>query len=129
VHLINLLPITSITEELFDKNFVMSGQYASIQDSNPEMAWRGYLVCNHAIVDPKAAWHEATTQLVSYELDSSLSLSQVLYWISTRPYANLTDIEMDVANPTCEGNAACAQLDLKGNCCPTDTGVYLGCCY
>lgn len=41
-----------------------------------EMAWRGYVVCNHAIVTPLKAW-EAALQLDSSQLDSGLSKTQV----------------------------------------------------
>jgi len=139
VHLINILPITSITEELFNEGFVKSGQYASIASNNKnndadtiEMAWRGFLVCNHAILDPTAAWLEATTKLISYELDASLSLSQVLYWIATRPNAShLEDIMLQTnsSDASCKGNPSCAKLGLEGNCCPSDSKIYLGCCY
>jgi len=129
VHLINLLPITSITETLFDQQFV-AGQYKSIMDSywETEMAWRGYLVCNHAIIDPAAAWMEAK-KLVSYQLDSGISLSQVLYFIGTRP-PNLPqyNVTAEDSDPSCSANPQCAALNLVGDCCPANSGVFLGCC-
>mmetsp|Transcript_22238 Transcript_22238/g.32478 ORF Transcript_22238/g.32478 Transcript_22238/m.32478 type:complete len:916 (-) Transcript_22238:215-2962(-) len=129
VHLINVMPITSITEELFDYDFVSGGQYDSIANmyDTTEMSWKGQLICNHAIIDPELAWEEATQDLVSYQMDSGLSLSQVMYWIGTRPYNfsqfNLTVVGVDAS---CEGNTKC--VGLTGDCCPTTSGTYLECC-
>jgi hypothetical protein len=49
-----------------------------------EMAWRGYTVSIHAIIDATAAW-ETAQGIASNELDSAISKSQVFYWISNRP--------------------------------------------
>ena len=90
VHMINALPITAATAPLFEKEYV-SKEYPYLMNSRSdvEMAWKGYTTSIHAIVDPTKAWEDAQG-LVSYELDSALSKSQVLYWISNRPGFNVT---------------------------------------
>ena len=35
---------------------------------------------------------------------------------------------VDSSLAACSVHAACAKLELVGNCCPTDEGVVLGCC-
>lgn len=85
VHMINFLPVTSVTGELFSEDYVRDEYFNVLesQASSAEMAWKGYVVANHAIVDPSAAWTEAQ-DLISSQLDSALSKSQLLYWIATR---------------------------------------------
>jgi endoglucanase Acf2 len=84
VQMINFLPVTAATAILFNKGYVQN-QYAAVLSSLGlvEMAWRGYVVCNHAIINPQEAWYEAQS-LKSGELDAGISKSQILYWISTR---------------------------------------------
>ncbi len=53
------------------------------KDESVDYAWRGYLVCNEAIVNPNSAW-TAAQGLISSQLDAGLSKSQALYWIVTR---------------------------------------------
>jgi len=80
VHLKNLLPITAITSELFSKEYVREQYEHVIAQANISEAWKGYSVCNHAIIDPMKAWEEAQ-KLASADLDEGLSKSQVLYFI------------------------------------------------
>jgi endo-1,3(4)-beta-glucanase len=147
VHMINFLPVTAITSELFDKPYVRKEFENVIGPLLPdvEMAWRGYVICDHAIIDPVAAWTEAQT-LVSYELDAAISKSQVLYWISTRPGFALNASSVDKVEPTspskthggsssdssssasCESHPGCSGQGLSGLCCPTSDGVMLTCC-
>merc|ERR1712032_450160 len=90
VQMINAIPITAITRLIFDEGYV-EYEYPflmSIQD-NVEMAWRGYTVSMHSIIDPNRAWDEAH-DLVSNQLDSALSKSQVLYFISQQPGFNVS---------------------------------------
>jgi endo-1,3(4)-beta-glucanase len=138
VHMINFLPVTAITYELFDKTYVKD-QYNEVIKPLHEVApaWKGYTVCNQAIVEPMAAWKEALT-LFSGELDSALSKSQVLYWISgvegftyVAMDDNETSSDDDFNTPSdsfCEKNDGCVSLGLSGLCCPTAAGIRLGCC-
>lgn len=83
VHLINFMPVTAITAELFDKEYVKGERSIISNNDSVESAWRGYSICNEAIVDPNNAWIEAQ-DLISSQLDPGLSKSQVLFWVSTR---------------------------------------------
>jgi len=146
VHMINFIPVTSVTGNLFSKNFVAEEiAHAMRPAENVEMAWRGYVVADTAILDPNKAWNEAQN-LFSPELDSGLSKSQVLYWIATRDgfdASKLVETSTSTAatesstaeshttgsgGNSCQQNTACAKLGLTGQCCPTLDGVFLGCC-
>ncbi|KAL7574843.1 hypothetical protein ACA910_010680 [Epithemia clementina (nom. ined.)] len=140
VHMINFLPLTAASGELFGKEYAAL-EYNSVLASLGEVenAWRGFVVAHHAISDPNAAWEEAL-DLFSPTLDSGLSKTQVLYWISTRkgfaPRVSSSSEALNKSTTTqeayssdaCEQNKNCAQLSLTGKCCPTTTGVMLGCC-
>jgi len=131
VHMINFMPITSITRETFDHDYI-EGEFnhiiKPIYDTVP-MAWRGYTVCDKAMLDPTDAWTDAL-KLRSYELDSGLSLSQVLFFISTTNGFVPPDPEKPKPskNSVCSANPKCAAANLKGECCPTAAGLMLGCC-
>lgn len=154
VHMINFMPVTAITSVLFNKTYVEKEFDAVLAPilANVEMAWQGYVTADHAIVYPSAAWAEAQ-KLESLQLDSALSKSQVLYWISTRPGFNETLSASEKPNSTsalnaskmssssrpvgdssssqstkCEDNRECTKLGLKGFCCPSADGNFLECC-
>lgn len=143
VHMINFMPVTAITGELFDNNYTRQ-EYTKILKplGDVEMPWRGYVECCHAIVDPQAAWRKARA-LRSPELDSALSKSQVLYWISTRAGFNQTNASVaamssrlknkrstpsakPTSGPECSHYPSCSSLE--GDCCPTSGGLFLDCC-
>ena len=144
VHMINAIPITAATAVLFDNRYVQEEfPYLMESRNEVEMAWRGYTVSIHAIIDPNKAWEDAQG-LVSYELDAGISKSQVLYWISSRPNFNVTtasegegtapDSFNALASSSNESAAACSShlgcndYGVRGQCCPTSDGTYLGCC-
>eukprot|EP00977_Amphora_coffeiformis_P004556 scaffold982_cov169-Amphora_coffeaeformis.AAC.9 len=148
VHMINFIPVTSVTGDLFSKDFVSEEiTYAMRPVENVEMAWRGYVVADTAILDPNKAWKEAQN-LFSPELDSGLSKSQVLYWIATRDGFDTSKLLVDTSTTSvteagisesdttgtssggglCQQNIVCAKLGLTGQCCPTLDGIFLGCC-
>lgn len=94
VHLINFMPVTAITSELFDKGYVKGERSVLSDNDSVENAWRGYSICNEAIIDPNAAWLEAQN-LISTQLDPGLSKSQVLFWLSTREgFSSSTTVEV-----------------------------------
>ena len=150
VHMINAIPITAATAILFDEDYI-SHEYPYLMksSSNIPMAWRGYTTSVHAIIDPNAAWKEAQA-LRSYELDSALSKSQVLYWISQRSRfkspanyggdemltrqaksgnaSHATSSSASNDDASCDEHSNCVLLGLTGFCCPTSEGVTLGCC-
>jgi endo-1,3(4)-beta-glucanase len=148
VHMINELPVTAITENLFDKRYVEQ-EYSKILSKlhHVEASWKGFVICNHAIVDPNAAWKEAQ-KLDSRLLDAGISKSQILFWIATRKDFNMsqpTDSSTDSSENTpesdskssgdetddtasCSLHPACIEAELTGFCCPTNDGTSLGCC-
>jgi hypothetical protein len=144
VHMINFLPVTAITKELFDPDYVEL-EFNKVLDpiyDEVEMAWRGYVISDKAILDPSTAWDDAT-QLRSFELDSALSQSQVYYWISTMdgftpPYSSTQNPSgtgnssnssvHNQSGSSCYSNPACTNIGLAGECCPTVDGMMLGCC-
>ena len=128
----SLLPCSYVKQEFEN---IIEPEYDYV-----EMAWKGYVVCDRAMMDPTAAWEDAL-ELRSYELDQAISQSQVLYFASTtdgfenpkQPAADSTDKQQDNASGTdtsasCIQNKACADLGLTGLCCPSSAGLYLGCC-
>jgi len=143
VHMINFMPITEITRELFDKSYVQKEYKAVIKpiEDNVEMAWRGYTICDRAMIEPTQAWNDAL-QLKSYLLDSGTSQSQIYFWISTMreftPPLNTTPSMSESEgshlmpqNHTvdfCTENQSCNEQGLTGLCCPTMQGIRLECC-
>jgi hypothetical protein len=113
--------------------------------SNVEMAWKGYVTCDRAMIEPNAAWKDAL-ELRSSELDQALSQSQVLYFASTtkgfvaptrsepkssdnpQPSSSNNQEDGPEKSAFCAVHRACVKLGLTGDCCPTSGGVYLGCC-
>jgi endo-1,3(4)-beta-glucanase len=86
IHAIQMLPFTPITEALLPRAWiteeypVLTSELAArapIADS-----WRGFVIMDHAILDPAAAWTEAQG-LTAY--DDGNSATNTLYWIATRP--------------------------------------------
>ena len=134
VHMINLMPVTAITRELFNKKYVEEEFNIMIKPSYDyvEMPWRGYTISDRGMVDPNGAWEDAT-KIRSSQLDSAVSQSQVYYFLSTC-YGFLASKAYDTTEPvdtetaSCASNGRCAVLGLTGNCCPTPGGAYLGCC-
>ena len=101
VHMINFLPVTAITRYLFNTEYVTK-EYANVISNYPnaEMAWRGYVVSDHALVAPMKAWREAL-DLDSARLDSGISKSQALYFILTSPKGfDLTESSIDSGSST-----------------------------
>jgi endo-1,3(4)-beta-glucanase len=142
VHMINLMPVTSITRELFNKKYVEEEFYNIIEPSydEVEMAWRGYTIADRGMIDPNGAWKDAA-KLRSFELDSAVSKSQIYYWLSTsdgfipsrahnKTYEEITAPSQsnDAASASCVANERCTDIGLKGKCCPTSDGTFLGCC-
>ena len=138
VHMINFIPVTSATGELFSSNYIEQEYTNTLEPlGDVEMAWRGYVVADHAIIAPNTAWNEAE-QLDSAMLDSALSKTQVLFWIATRYGFKATEIatppEHSTKTPSAAKEAACSSfqvcstLGLVGDCCPTSQGNILECC-
>ena len=139
VHMINFIPVTSATGELFRVTYIEQEYTNTLKPlGEVEMAWRGYVVADHAIVAPNTAWKEAE-QLESAMLDSALSKTQVLFWIATRsgfkasaisaPSSPATKNSIDNKQKAmCSTFPSCTNLGLVGDCCPTTQGSFLECC-
>jgi hypothetical protein len=140
VHLINVIPVTAITAEIFDKYYVTQQYQNVIAASEIPSAWQGYAVCNQAMADPNAAWEKALS-LLSSQMDSGLSKSQVLYFISSLPDFQPPDTTLDPNSSSssngeiidynndsslCKSHVQCQ--GLLGLCCPTSGGTFLDCC-
>lgn len=140
VLLINVLPVTAATGELFGKTYATE-EYKNVLGplKEVEMAWKGFVVAIQGILDPQAAWASAK-QLSSPTMDSGLSKSQVLYWISTRHGFNAAELASNTtkkasnntasgsASSSCQSHPRCVSLGLTGDCCPTPGGIKLDCC-
>mmetsp|Transcript_1154 Transcript_1154/g.2935 ORF Transcript_1154/g.2935 Transcript_1154/m.2935 type:complete len:891 (-) Transcript_1154:66-2738(-) len=144
VHMINVIPITAVTNLLFGADYVKY-EYPFLMNGRGEveMAWLGYTASIHSIIDPNKAWKDSDA-LVSSQLDSALSKSQVLYFITQQQGFNMTldddkhsgenkksdpkSSSQSSSGSACESNPACTELNLTGECCPTNSGVFLGCC-
>lgn len=155
VHMINFLPVTTATGELFIKAYASREYQAVLQNLEADPVWVGYVIANQAISDPNAAWAQALA-VSSPKLDPGLSKSQLLYWIATRkgfslwnasatssgsyslPVPSLGSNSSSVASSpsspastattsseSCSSNKNCATLGLIGKCCPTPSGVFL----
>ena len=140
VHMINFVPLTAVTSFLFDTKYVKEEYTNALSKlyDGVEMAWKGYVVADRAIIDPNGAWDDAK-KLISYELDAALSLSQLLYFISTRKEFSASEIggsdsssrpsnSTSSSSSACELHPDCVDLGLSGECCPTSDGTMLGCC-
>jgi len=141
VHMINFLPVTAITRELFDKAYVEEEFNNVIEPiyNSVEMAWKGYVICDLALLDPNKAFADAL-KLRSFELDQAISQSQVLYFASTmKDFNDSNVVESESQEPTeemtetdaasCTKHPGCTTLGLTGNCCPPASGSpNLGCC-
>jgi endo-1,3(4)-beta-glucanase len=144
VHMINFLPVTAATALLFQPDYAAQEYDKKLRPlGEVEMAWRGYVIADQAIVDPNSAWVSAET-LFSPTLDSGLSKTQVYFWISTRPGFNASEHTSDLLpaekhsnrdhggseeyKASCTNQPACAKTKLEGDCCPTSSGIFLDCC-
>ena len=61
VHMINFMPITAITRELFQTEYLEAEFTKVIQPiyDGVEMAWKGYVICDRAMLNPNKAWNDA----------------------------------------------------------------------
>ncbi|KAI2502064.1 Glycosyl hydrolase family 81 [Fragilaria crotonensis] len=80
VHLINIIPVTAITVEIFGQAYAREQYEAVIAKAEIPVAWKGYAACDLALSDPSAAWTQAL-ELISGEIDSALS--KVKFYISS----------------------------------------------
>lgn len=90
VHMINCIPITAVSNILLEEDYIKYEYPFLMKDRrNVAMAWRGYTVSIRSLIEPNKAWKDAS-ELISNQLDSALSKSQVLYFISQQSRFNIT---------------------------------------
>ena len=103
-------------------------------DSGPNGAkmqdeWKGLLYIDHAVVDRDKAWTEIVN---AGGFGTGGSKSNSLFWAASRPPPvayNLTHNDpRNSIKAACSANSACDALGMINDCCPTEKGVYLGCC-
>lgn len=97
--------------------------------------WLGYMYLAKAILAPAAAWEDVCSLSI---FDSGNSKTNALYWIATRPvpeqpynmtaFAAAAQLAATRVPASCLANTGCFAQGLTLDCCPTDSGVMLGCC-
>ena len=124
---------------MFPTGYVRGEESVIRTSDSVEVAWKGYSICNDAILHPNTAWIDAQ-KLTSVELDPGLSKSQVLFWISTREgfsanttaklsyNSDLGEHSIDQGVSSCTNHEKCSAENIAGSCCPTNDGVFLLCC-
>lgn len=156
IHMINAIPITAVSNVLFEPGYVQYEYPFLMKGRNSvEMAWRGYTTAIHSIINPQEAWKDAQG-IVSYELDAALSKSQVLYFITQQPgYGKSPQSEASSigakndktrstespstsppggpspsssSSASCDSHSRCIDAGLTGDCCPSASGMSLDCC-
>jgi hypothetical protein len=131
---------------LFLSEYVRAERSVLSSNDSLEIAWKGYSICNEAIIHPNKAWTEAQN-LVSTQLDPGISKSQVLFWVSTRKaFSSATKAgassdfgehelaaysaneDSTFSSSSCSSHLNCLMAGLQGSCCPTNDAIMLGCC-
>ncbi|KAJ8600238.1 hypothetical protein CTAYLR_001978 [Chrysophaeum taylorii] len=150
---IQVLPVlTGLTDYLFKPNFVceqLPVLERALGRRTPQVAeaWRGVILAEVAVAEPKQAWDEAC--LLDQNLfDDGNSKANLLHWIASRFADNSTsscdgdfdlhdqndqdydDLPSDITgvDPSCAANLACVAFGLEGFCCPQNDGYVFGCC-
>jgi len=132
VHGINMMPFTPITEEVLDCEFVtleypvLENYIAGVMDQ-----WKGFAYLDHAVIDKDSAWAEFNSLTI---FDDGITKTAGLHWIATRPVCKAPPAPtptslLVVLDSTCASSTTCLGMGLfAGECCPTATGAFLGCC-
>lgn len=113
------------------------GEYlACCDNSNHRMQdeWLSLIYLDHAIIDRDAAWKEVLS-INGYGNGNSRSNS-LMFVASRLPGVsyNASSVNLDdpklLVKAACSANSACVTIGLSstGNCCPSNSGIYLGCC-
>jgi len=94
--------------------------------------WLSLLYIDHAVVDREAAW----TQILSLQgLGVGNSKANALFWAASRPPPRSTYNSshrpvspQHAVKPACAANSACDAMGMVDDCCPSASGIFLGCC-
>eukprot|EP00602_Paraphysomonas_sp_CaronLab_P008489 CAMPEP_0185027768 /NCGR_PEP_ID=MMETSP1103-20130426/12976_1 /TAXON_ID=36769 /ORGANISM="Paraphysomonas bandaiensis, Strain Caron Lab Isolate" /LENGTH=732 /DNA_ID=CAMNT_0027561887 /DNA_START=194 /DNA_END=2392 /DNA_ORIENTATION=- len=97
--------------------------------------WAALLYAVHAVIDPDSAWNEMMS-VKNY--GSGNSRANSLFWVASRPtvqpasmhnYSTTTRWNQSFSfSASCSENSACDAAGMIGKCCPSDSGINLGCC-
>lgn len=91
--------------------------------------WKGLLYMDHAVVDRDKAWTEISNA-GGFGIGGSKSNS--LFWAASRPSPipyNSTRVDpKSTVKAACSANSACDAIGVLNDCCPTEKGIFLGCC-
>lgn len=81
---IHMIPLTPISPFIRDKSFVSAEWNAKLAGviNNVNSGWKGILMANYAIADPKTAWNFFTTGFQSSWLDGGASLTWYLAFVA-----------------------------------------------
>jgi len=85
-HGIQILPVTPATEDLLRPSSFVAEDLAFLDkvlgDDDVEDAWKAFLICERAILEPDRAWRAL---MALQTVDAGTSKSALLYWVATRP--------------------------------------------
>ncbi len=94
--------------------------------------WKSLIYINSAIINRDNAWNNIM-QLNNFGQGGSKSNS--LFWTASRsePISNslVSNWSRDphtYVKKECSANTACVALNVVGDCCPNEQGIFLGCC-
>lgn len=156
--LVNAMPFTPVSERYLTPpryiRWSTSQALAELpslhDDDNPGLAtWRALLLQFVAVSEPDQAFAEIIAASMSnppLQLDQTQTFGSMLYWVATRPDpSDIDDDYVDYAptrkptgpeeklpqqSPMCANHDKCLKSGLNiGNCCPTDSGIFLWCCH
>jgi len=92
--------------------------------------WKSLIFIDLAVVDRESAWGKVES-LNGFGTGNSKANS--LFWVASRQSPvvgyNSTPKPADSGvKPACSANSGCDALGMVGDCCPSSTGIFLGCC-
>lgn len=84
IHGIHMIPLTPISPFIRDKQFVLDEWKAKLAGiiGSVDSGWKGILMANYAIADPKAGWEFFTSGFKKSWLDGGASLTWYLAFVA-----------------------------------------------
>jgi endo-1,3(4)-beta-glucanase len=92
---INIMPYTPITEAYLRKDWLRETipvLKQALTEGNYLDDWRVIVYMAQAVIDPEAAW--TALQSVTVRSDEGMTLSNVLWWVGTRPSPDSPDLPL-----------------------------------
>mmetsp|Transcript_21287 Transcript_21287/g.27551 ORF Transcript_21287/g.27551 Transcript_21287/m.27551 type:complete len:738 (+) Transcript_21287:1-2214(+) len=84
-HGIQILPVTPITELVWDPSFVLEDMKylnKNLDRDSCDDTWLAFIECERAVVHPETAWQNL---LAMGPTDTGTTKTALLYWVATRP--------------------------------------------